>query len=47
MLAEKSVPLKAIVERVGHKDNSKTTQEIYTHVTKSMKSNIIDILDKL
>lgn len=46
MLAENSVPVKAIMARVGHKD-SNTTMQIYTHVTKSMKSNIEGILDTI
>ncbi|MDN5439963.1 MAG: site-specific integrase, partial [Lactococcus lactis] len=45
-LAENNVPLKAIVDRVGHKDGGKTTTAIYTHVTENMKSSIIDILNK-
>lgn len=46
MLAENNIPLKAIMARVGHKD-SNTTMQIYTHVTKSMKSYIEDILDTI
>ena len=46
MLAERNVPVKAIMARVGHKD-SNTTMQIYTHVTKSMKSNIENILDTI
>lgn len=46
MLAENNVPVKAIMARVGHKD-SNTTMQIYTHVTKSMKSNIEGILDAI
>lgn len=42
MLAERNVPVKAIMARVGHKD-SNTTMQIYTHVTKNMKSNIENI----
>ena len=30
--------------RVGHKD-SKTTNQIYTHVTKSMEQAVLDALD--
>lgn len=45
-LAENNIPLKAIVDRVGHKDGGKTTTAIYTHVTENMKSSIIDILNK-
>ena len=46
MLAENNIPVKAIMARVGHKD-SNTTMQIYTHVTKSMKSNIEGILDTI
>lgn len=46
MLAENNIPIKAIMARVGHKD-SNTTMQIYTHVTKSMKSNIEGILDMI
>ncbi|MBP2621158.1 tyrosine-type recombinase/integrase [Streptococcus panodentis] len=46
MLAEKNVPLKAIMARVGHKD-SRTTMQIYTHVTRNMKTNVADILDAI
>ncbi|SER60622.1 tyrosine-type recombinase/integrase [Streptococcus gallolyticus] len=45
-LAEKGVPLKAIMDRVGHSD-SKTTIQIYTHITKNMKSQVVDVLDGL
>lgn len=45
-IAEYNVPLKVIIARVGHKD-SKTTMEIYTHVTKNMKTNVVDILDTI
>ena len=43
-LAENNVPLKAIMDRVGHTD-SKTTVQIYTHITKKMKSNVADIME--
>ncbi|CAM3216831.1 Integrase [Streptococcus pluranimalium] len=43
-LAENRVPLKAIMDRVGHAD-AKTTTQIYTHVTKKMKSNVADIME--
>lgn len=46
-LAENNIPLKAITQRVGHKDNGKTTMEIYTHVTKNIKSKVVDVLDKI
>lgn len=39
LLAEKGVPLVAIMERVGHEDSDITTK-IYTHVTKKMKADI-------
>ncbi|HEM3717500.1 TPA: site-specific integrase [Streptococcus suis] len=44
-LAENRVPLKAIMDRVGHAD-AKTTTQIYTHVTKKMKSNVAEIMEK-
>lgn len=37
MLAEADVDFKTIMDRVGHED-SKTTMEIYTHVTDNMKT---------
>lgn len=43
-LAENNVPLKAIMDRVGHSD-AKTTVQIYTHITKKMKSNVADIME--
>ncbi|HFI0392563.1 TPA: tyrosine-type recombinase/integrase [Streptococcus suis] len=43
-LAENNVPLKAIMDRVGHAD-AKTTIQIYTHVTKKMKSNVAEIME--
>lgn len=43
-LAENNVPLKAIMDRVGHAD-SKTTVQIYIHITKKMKSNVADIME--
>lgn len=46
MLSEKGVPLKAIMERVGHSD-PKTTLGIYSHVTENMKDDIIDKLDDI
>lgn len=44
-LAEKGYPLKAIMDRVGHED-SKVTNQIYTHVTKNMRSDILGGLEK-
>lgn len=45
LLAENNVPFKAIKERVGHDQGSKTTESIYTHVTDKMKTNITDVLN--
>ena len=45
-LAERGVPLKAIMDRVGH-SNSKTTYDIYTHATEKMKMDVVDILNNL
>ncbi|MBT0905833.1 tyrosine-type recombinase/integrase [Streptococcus lutetiensis] len=45
-LAEKGVPLKAIMDRVGHED-SETTMKIYTHVTNRMKDKVVDVIDEL
>jgi integrase len=46
LLTELNVPLKAIMERVGH-NNPQTTLEIYSHVTKKLKQNIVDKLDEI
>lgn len=43
-LAEYNVPLKTIMQRVGHSD-SKTTIKIYTHITKKLKANVANILE--
>ena len=45
-LAENGVPLKAIMDRVGH-DDSDTTMKIYTHVTNKMKNKVVEIIDNL
>lgn len=45
LLAEMNIPLKAIMDRVGHSD-SDMTNKIYTHVTSNMKTNIINQLEK-
>ena len=39
MLAEMNVPLKAIMQRVGHNDPN-TTLQIYTHVTNAMREDL-------
>ena len=44
MLAELGVPLKKIMQRVGHNDPN-TTLSIYTHVTKSMHDDVINKLN--
>lgn len=45
-LAENKIPLKTIMDRVGHSD-SDVTNSIYTHVTKNMKDEAINVLDKV
>lgn len=44
MLAELGVPLKAIMQRVGHND-PKTTLSIYTHVSNSMNDELMRKLE--
>lgn len=46
LLAELEVPIKAIMERVGH-TNEKMTLGVYTHATERMKFNVTEKLDKL
>ena len=46
LLAEMNIPLKAIMDRVGH-DDSDITNKIYTHVTNKMKLNIIENLESI
>ncbi len=46
LLAELNLPLKSIMERVGHTDE-KTTLQIYTHVTKKQKADIANRLNDL
>lgn len=46
MLAELNIPLKAIMDRVGHMD-AKTTLNIYTHVTDKTKKEIISKLNSI
>lgn len=45
-LAEIGVPLYAIQERLGH-SSSKTTEDIYLHVTKKAKKDLLDKLEDL
>lgn len=44
MLAELGIPLKAIMQLVGHNDPA-TTLSIYTHVTQHMKDDIVEKLN--
>lgn len=46
LLTELGIPLKAIMDRVGH-SQAETTLQIYTHVTKKMSENVIDKLNSL
>ena len=43
LLVEMGLPLKVIMQRVGHSDEKMTTQ-IYTHITSTMKSDYIDMI---
>lgn len=45
-LAELGVPLYVIQQRVGH-SNSRITEEIYLHVTKKARNQVIPALKKL
>lgn len=46
MLTELGIPLKAIMERVGH-NNPNTTLSIYSHVTEKMSKNITTKLNEI
>ncbi|HGP9490724.1 TPA: tyrosine-type recombinase/integrase [Streptococcus pneumoniae] len=46
ILSENKIPLKTITDRVGHSDSEVTTS-IYTQVTKNMKDETINVLDKV
>lgn len=46
MLAAMGVPVKAIMERVGHSD-PKVTLSVYTHVTQEMKEQLDECLEKI
>ena len=46
MLTELGVPLKAIMQRVGHND-PKTTLSVYSHVTESMQDEIVKKLNAI
>ena len=46
LLAEMNIPLKTIMERVGHSD-ANTTLSIYNHVTKKSRADLIAALDNI
>ena len=46
LLAELGVPLKAIMERVGHND-PRTTLSVYTHVSENTKREVVEKLNQL
>ena len=46
LLAELEVPLKSIMDRVGHSDE-KTTLQIYTHVTKRMLDSVSEKMETI
>ena len=46
LLAEMGLPVKTIMQRVGHKDE-KTTLQIYTHVTQSMNEDTLEKLNEI
>ena len=46
LLAEANVPLKAIMERVGHNE-PRTTLAIYTHVTDEMEKEVSNAINKI
>ena len=46
LLIEQGIPVKVISDRLGH-SNTKTTLEIYTHVTNHMKDNLREKLENL
>ena len=46
ILAEQGVPLKAIMQRVGHNE-PRTTIAVYTHVTDQMEKETVDKLNAL
>ena len=46
MLAAMGVPVKAIMERVGHSD-PKVTLSVYTHITQEMKEQLDECLERM
>ena len=45
-LAESGLPIKSIMDRVGH-SNAKMTLEIYSHTTKDMEDKLVNKLDSI
>ena len=45
-LAESGLPIKSIMDRVGH-SNAKMTLEIYSHTTEDMEDKLVDKLDTI
>ena len=45
-LAESGLPIKSIMDRVGH-SNAKMTLEIYSHTTQDMEEKLVDKLDSI
>lgn len=43
LLVEMGLPLKVIMQRVGHTDEKMTTQ-IYTHITSAMNNNYVEVI---
>lgn len=46
LLSELGIPLKAIMERVGHR-KPEVTLSIYTHVTNEMKNKVVEKLNEV
>lgn len=46
LLAAAGVPIKTIMQRVGHNDPT-TTMQIYTHVTQDMQEEAVKVLDQM
>ncbi len=45
-LSQMGIPLKAIMDRVGHTDH-KTTLQVYSHVTEKMEQDLIEKLNSI
>lgn len=46
LLAESGVPLKAIMDRVGHNE-PRTTLSVYTHATQQMREQVVEVLERV